>query len=490
MQSSMFNVRVPLDTVADRSDVFLMNTFSDAQLIVSSDVAALLDRLDGERRAQAFNAAEREAIDTLTEHGFVVPDRQTERRRLEDFFTSVREDGSELRVTVLTTLQCNFACDYCIQGDHGDYNKHAARMSLDTAAEVAGWCEERLDAVGPSTFALTFFGGEPLLNLPVVYYLAERLWRACEARGVRMAINIITNGLLLTPAVVDRLQPFGLNGVKITLDGDRDTHNRMRPLRGGQGTFDKIIANIRQVADRCRISIGGNFDESSIDAYPALLDFLREQEFADKLTKVNFKPVIRAAATEGHRTTQTQSQARTQTGNKFIPLTPVGQSTKALNGTCMTTAGGGTSVCDSCHAVDEKMSFLRDETMKRGFPTVDGVHMGPCEIHRKHAHTIGPDGSLYACPGFASEGPAATGHIDGRADGARTRAASRFEQLAAWKACNDCAFIPVCAGGCTVAAHAELGDMHAPNCHKTSFEAGLRTLARSAAEAERYEFVS
>ncbi len=36
--------------------------------------------------------------------------------------------------------------------------------------------------------------------------------------------------------------------MKVTLDGDRDTHNRMRPLRGRQGTFDKIIENVRQVA--------------------------------------------------------------------------------------------------------------------------------------------------------------------------------------------------------------------------------------------------
>ena len=52
---------------------------------------------------------------------------------------------------------------------------------------------------------LTFFGGEPLLNLPVMYYLAERMWKACDARGVRMLINVITNGLLLTPEIVDRL---------------------------------------------------------------------------------------------------------------------------------------------------------------------------------------------------------------------------------------------------------------------------------------------
>ena len=29
-----------------------------------------------------------------------------------------------------------------------------------------------------------FFGGEPLLNLPVMYYLAERMWHAAAARGV------------------------------------------------------------------------------------------------------------------------------------------------------------------------------------------------------------------------------------------------------------------------------------------------------------------
>ena len=56
---------------------------------------------------------------------------------------------------------------------------------------------------------LTFFGGEPLLNLPVMYYLAERMWQACEVRGVRMLINIITNGLLLTPEIVDRLNRSG-----------------------------------------------------------------------------------------------------------------------------------------------------------------------------------------------------------------------------------------------------------------------------------------
>jgi len=463
MLPSMFNVRVPLD---GRDDVFLMNTFTDAQLIVSRDVADMLDRVArGERH---FTGDERGAVETLVENGFIVESREADHQALDAFFHDVREDRSQLRVTVLTTLQCNFACDYCIQGDHGDYNKHAVRMSIETAERTAQWAERRLDVVAPSTFALTFFGGEPLLNLPVLFYLSERLAESCRVRGVRMSINIITNGLLLTPAIVDRLAPLGLNGIKVTLDGDRDTHNRMRPLRGGQGTFDRILHNVRQVAGKTRISIGGNFDAQTVESYPALLDFLREQEFAGQLAKVAFKPIIKPAQPVQPKGT--------------FALTAVSAEGKPLGGACMTSAGTGvSSACDNCHFLDDRMSYLRDETMRRGFPTMDGVHMGPCEIHKHHAHTIGPDGSLYACPGFAGEANASTGHIDGRDEPWRRESARRFEVISAWSECDDCAFIPVCAGGCSVAAHAELGDMQKPNCHKMSFEAGVVSLARQAA---------
>jgi uncharacterized protein len=456
----MFHLRVPLPA---RDEVFLMNTLTDAQLIVSSDVAALLDR-SASLNGSPLDAEAREALALLSENGFIVADRESDRRALDGFFGDLRNDASQLRVTVLTTLQCNFACDYCFQGDHGDYNKTAAKMSLETSARVSDWIERELDRLGSESLVLTFFGGEPLLNLPVVYAMAERAWLATQARGTELYINVITNGLLLTPEVVDRLKPFGLNGVKITLDGDKDTHNRMRPLRGGQGTFDRIIENIRRVADKCAISIGGNFDASSADSYPALLDFLKEQDFAGLLRKVAFKPIIREKpAPKG-----------------ILPLMPVNAAGKPLNGTCMTSAGTGSSICDTCHFVDEKMTFLREETKAHGFKTMDGVHMGPCEIHKEHAHTIGPDGSLYACPGFTGEATLSTGHIDGREDSWRATARERFQKLAAWHDCGDCAFIPVCAGGCSVASHSELGDMNVPTCHKASFESALISLAHDA----------
>jgi len=488
MQPSIFNVRVPL---RDQSEVFLMNTLTDAQIVVPPAVVSLLDSLDGgtlphSRAGRPFDAEERDALTTLSELGFVVESHAADRQALDAYFDTIKNDASQLRLTVLTTLQCNFACDYCFQGDHDEHNRQGHKMSLETAAQVVARAERQLDELKPEKLLLTFFGGEPLLNLPVVYYLAERVHAAATARGVRFAIVIITNGLLLTPEVVDRLLPYGLTAAKVTIDGDQAAHDRKRPLRGGQGTFDKILNNVRQVADRIQIAIGGNFDADNADSYPALLDYLASQPFASKIAKVNFKPVVGGAAAAS----PAPLAAKPSKVNGIIPLTPVAANGAPLGGTCMSVAGAASAVgktpkassaCDTCHFVDETMGFLREETKKRGFPTIDGVHMGPCELHRKHAETIGPDGALYACPGFTGEPTLATGHIAAAPTPLQARAAEQFDRLGAWRKCGDCSFIPVCAGGCHVASHTELGDMDTPTCHRSSLESALVSLAAEAA---------
>src|SRR5262245_42765363 len=79
MQSSIFNVRVPL---ADGREVFLMNTFTDAQLIVSREVSDLLDRVDDADYVTSLDAEAREAFHTLAENGFIVESRDTDRRNV------------------------------------------------------------------------------------------------------------------------------------------------------------------------------------------------------------------------------------------------------------------------------------------------------------------------------------------------------------------------------------------------------------------------
>ena len=67
----------------------------DAQLIVAPDIADLLTRLTADPESMAnerLNAEEREALVTLTEHGFIVPSRAADTEALNKFFTDYRED--------------------------------------------------------------------------------------------------------------------------------------------------------------------------------------------------------------------------------------------------------------------------------------------------------------------------------------------------------------------------------------------------------------
>lgn len=469
MEPSTFNVRVP---IPGRDEVFLMNTLSQAQLLVSSDVARLLDEFPRAAAQQPLPSESAEAVRTLFEQGFLVRSRAAERDAIEHYFTDVREDTSELRLTILTTLQCNFACEYCYQGEHGAPAVSGQKMTAETAAQIVSWVEDRLDAIGPERLSITFFGGEPLLNQPALFAVAEGVWAVTAARGIRQTITVVTNGLLLTPAVVTRLKQSGLSGIKITLDGDRDTHDALRPLRGGQRSFDRIIENLKSVAGMCRLTIGGNFDVASAESFPALLDFLREQELDEHIARINFKPIIRPTPEKPSLT-------------KGIVLKAVDPSAP-LGGACASAAGSGTgsaasSPCDSCHFVDEKMEWLRRTAKEKGFSVPDGTHAGPCDIHRRHSYTLGPDGAIYACPGFTGELGQAIGHISKPAEPVHVHNARRFERVEGWRRCGDCAFIPACAGGCATASHVELGDMHAPTCHKTSLLSATTALAYESA---------
>src|SRR4029453_5790572 len=100
MQSSMFNLRVPLES---GPDVFLMNTMTDAQLVVSADVAALLDRFEGgvDNASLHLSQEEIEAVNLLEENGFLVSNRADERRSLDEFFRVTKSSTEELHVTVL-----------------------------------------------------------------------------------------------------------------------------------------------------------------------------------------------------------------------------------------------------------------------------------------------------------------------------------------------------------------------------------------------------
>ena len=108
MQPSLFNVRVPLP---DRDDVFLMNTFTDAQIIVSREVVSLLDALESQSDlgAAVLDEETQDALDTLAENGFVVADRAPRPR---DYRPAVLRSQPAPRSAARRATLCNRVADH------------------------------------------------------------------------------------------------------------------------------------------------------------------------------------------------------------------------------------------------------------------------------------------------------------------------------------------------------------------------------------------
>ena len=47
-------------------------------------------------------------------------------------------------------------------------------------------------------FSVSWYGGEPLMALPIIEKLSEAFFRLCEENGVKYTESIVTNGYLLT----------------------------------------------------------------------------------------------------------------------------------------------------------------------------------------------------------------------------------------------------------------------------------------------------
>ncbi|UCD85109.1 MAG: radical SAM protein [Deltaproteobacteria bacterium] len=418
MRQSRFNIFIPLPV---NGEYLLFNTFTDSRLIVNEELRTFMEDIHHDKEMSAENLS---FLEKLKENGVIVEDEQSEERELQKWFEAKKNDNSEMNITILTTYACNLGCVYCFQDGIGT----TTTMREDTCRRVLAWIFKRTEEIEPSALKLTFYGGEPLLNPLALYFLSEELYQGLKERGTELNIQIITNGVLLSEGVLDRLLPLGLKGIKVTLDGDQEAHDRKRPFRNGQGSFETIFSNLLKIKDKVSILIGGNYDESNKDHIPPLLDRLRDSGFPEQITMLNFRPIF------------ANSQYKQS------------------------------SYCDVCSFSESKvedMLWLREETEKRGFRTMDGIALGPCEVINRHAYTIDPDGRIYKCAGFVGMEGFSIGDIFSQDPDIE---ADRFVDCDPWRECGECPYIPLCGGGCRCSAYMKGSDYRRVACEKEYFD--------------------
>jgi uncharacterized protein len=345
-------------------------------------------------------------VETLTELGMVVPDLVRERAEVFDLLAEINRQDEGLNVSVILGLACNFACQYCYEGDL----KHGQSMTPATAAQTVAFLQERYAARQRNKLTLDFYGGEPLLYEDLILDIARPLQAFVQEQGGQFRFSLVTNGSLLTREVVAQLTDAGLYAAKVTVDGPPAEHNRLRPFKSGAPSFDLILDNVRACHDLVRIGFGGNYTRDNFGRVAELLDIVAERGMGPgHFGAVQFHPVIQSA-------------------DRYA----------------------NPEFSDGCRTADEPWLaeaalFVRDEAIRRGYPTPKLIP-SPCMVDLDDALVVNHDGTLFKCVAMIGHPQYAVGDVRrGLGDVATICRRDLWREN---QECGTCVYLPLCFGGC------------------------------------------
>ncbi|MBQ9563550.1 MAG: thioether cross-link-forming SCIFF peptide maturase [Lachnospiraceae bacterium] len=131
---------------------------------------------------------------------------------------------------------CNLACKYCF-AEEGEYKGRRAIMSYEVGKAAFDFLVAH--SGNRRNLEVDFFGGEPLMNWEVVKKLVAYGRELEKTHDKKFRFTVTTNGVLLDQEKMVFINAE-MHNVVLSLDGRREVNDRMRPFRGGQGSYDFI----------------------------------------------------------------------------------------------------------------------------------------------------------------------------------------------------------------------------------------------------------
>jgi uncharacterized protein len=265
---------------------------------------------------------------------------------------------------------------------------------------------------------LTFIGGEPLLNRSMIRIATVYAKKQAAAAKVNIAFAITSNGTLMTAddAIFFEENAFA---VTISLDGEKESHDRLRPFKGGKGSFDQIIDRIKPLLDiqqnmqvSARVTVTPeNLDISeTLDAFVAL-----------GFHSVGFSPLLNSSNGSGEMdelALQHMLGEMIACGLKFEQNTLSGQDYPFLN-------------------ILNAFQELSKQT-HRPYPCGAGAgYMG-----------VSADGDLSACHRFVNEPKGSMGSLDKGVDDRLQNDWLSSRHVHTQNPCQQCWARYLCGGGC------------------------------------------
>ena len=181
---------------------------------------------------------------------------------------------------------CNLRCRYCFAGQ-GPFGGDRSLMSLETGRMAIDFLLKQ--SAGRRHVEIDFFGGEPLLNFPVVKQLVSYGREKAAVFGKKIKFTLTTNALLLDEKKEQYLLDNGIS-VVLSLDGRPDIHDKMRPTGKGTGSYQQVLKNIKRMVGKNPPGgyyVRGTYTRHNLDFSKDIMHMI-EQGFVD----ISVEPVV------------------------------------------------------------------------------------------------------------------------------------------------------------------------------------------------------
>ena len=139
---------------------------------------------------------------------------------------------------IWVTDACNMECAYCYEGK----NKTKTYMSRETADGVFDFICAREHIRQDDYFVVNYHGGEPFLNYDIITYLTEKIKKEFPEKAL---FGATTNALLLDEEKCEFMVENFTYNLSVSIDGCKATHDMNRRTKGGIGTYDVVVKNIK-----------------------------------------------------------------------------------------------------------------------------------------------------------------------------------------------------------------------------------------------------
>ena len=180
-------------------------------------------------------------IENLIDLKFIVPQGFDEIKVLDSIANSVlRKKPSTNLAYILVTDFCNFRCGYCFI--ENSLKGPSASMSRDLADKVINVLINEAKQV--PEYRVTFYGGEPLSNSEIVFYIIEKLEQAAKDK---FRFSCVTNGSLVTEDLAKKLKHHNVT-VGLSLDGWANI-DKNRVFTDGKETFYSALKALTLLKD-------------------------------------------------------------------------------------------------------------------------------------------------------------------------------------------------------------------------------------------------